>query len=89
MLIPAAAIGNNPTAVKTENLPPTLSGTTNVSYPSSVASYLSAPLLASVAAYILFLAPSIPYFSSKCFLKTLKAIAGSVVVPDFEITLTE
>ncbi|CAC7143418.1 Uncharacterised protein [Staphylococcus aureus] len=31
MLIPAVAIGNNPTAVKTEYLPPTSSGTINVS----------------------------------------------------------
>jgi len=28
---PAAAIGSRPTAVKTENLPPTSSGITNVS----------------------------------------------------------
>ncbi|CPN11653.1 Uncharacterised protein [Staphylococcus aureus] len=31
MLIPAVAIGNNPTAVKKEYLPPTSSGTINVS----------------------------------------------------------
>ena len=30
-----------------------------------------------------------PYFSSKSSLKTLNAKVGSVVVPDFEITLTE
>ena len=34
-------------------------------------------------------ASSLPYFSIKRSLKTRNAIAGSVVVPDFEITLTE
>ena len=89
ILIPAAAIGKSPTAVNTENLPPTLSGTTKVSYPSAVASVFNAPFSLSVVAYILFAASSFPYFSSSIFLKTLNAIAGSVVVPDFEITFTE
>ena len=53
MLIPATAIGNKPTAVKTENLPPTSSGTTKVSYPSCVARLRNAPFLASVVANIL------------------------------------
>ena len=35
------------------------------------------------------LAPSLPYFSSSMALKMRKATAGSVVVPDLEITLTE
>ena len=89
MSIPAQAIGNNPTGVNTENLPPTSSGITNVSYPSSSASFLSAPRDLSVVANILLLASSFPYFASICFLKTLKAIAGSVVVPDFEIIFIE
>ena len=50
MLIPAAAIGNNPTGVKTENLPPTLSGTTNVSYFSVSANVFNAPFALSVVA---------------------------------------
>lgn len=41
--IPATAIGNNPTAVNTEYLPPTLSGITNFSYPSSSANVFNAP----------------------------------------------
>ena len=48
-----------------------------------------APLALSVVAKILSFAPSLPYLSSIIFLKILKAIAGSVVVPDFEITLIE
>ena len=64
MFIPAAAIGNNPTAVNTENLPPTSSGITKVSYPSASAKVFKAPFLASVVAYILFLASSFPYFFS-------------------------
>ena len=89
MSIPAQAIGSNPTGVSTENLPPTSSGITNVSYPSSSANFFNAPFTLSVVAYILFLASAFPYFSSICFLRTLKAIAGSVVVPDLEITLIE
>jgi len=46
--IPLHAIGNNPTAVKTEYLPPTLSGITNFSYPSSSAKVFKAPLFLSV-----------------------------------------
>ena len=34
-------------------------------------------------------APSLPYFSSSRALKMRKATAGSVVVPDLEMTLTE
>ena len=34
-------------------------------------------------------APSLPYFSSSICLKMRKATAGSVVVPDLEITFTE
>ena len=64
MLIPAAAIGNNPTAVNTENLPPTSSGITKVSYPIVSAKFFNAPLDLSVVAYILDLAPSTPYFFS-------------------------
>ena len=48
--IPATAIGSRPTAVSTENLPPISSGTTKLSYPSSLASDLSAPLALSVVA---------------------------------------
>ena len=54
MSIPATAIGNSPTAVNTEYLPPTLSGITNVSYPSEFASVFKAPLSLSVVTYILF-----------------------------------
>ena len=50
MLIPLTAIGNNPTAVKTEKRPPTLSGTMNDSYPSLVANVFKAPFAASVVA---------------------------------------
>ena len=85
MSIPATAIGNNPTGVSTENLPPTSSGIINVSYPSSSDTCFNAPFLASVVAYILFAASSFPYLFSKNSFKTLKAIAGSVVVPDFDI----
>ena len=48
MSIPATAIGNNPTGVNTEYLPPILSGITNVVYFSSFASVFNAPFLASV-----------------------------------------
>ena len=65
MSIPAAAIGSNPTGVRTENLPPTSSGTTKVSYPSASANVFKAPFALSVVAYILFLASSFPYFFSK------------------------
>ena len=49
----------------------------------------NAPLSLSVVANILSLAPSTPYFFSMKSLNILKAIAGSVVVPDLDITLTE
>ena len=88
MSIPATAIGNKPTGVSTENLPPTSSGIINVSYPSSSDTCFNAPFLASVVAYILFAASSFPYLFSKNSFKTLKAIAGSVVVPDFDITFS-
>ena len=80
MFIPAVAIGNNPTAVNTEYLPPILSGITNVVYPSSSAICFRAPLSLSVVTYILFLASSSPYLFSNNSLKILKATAGSVVV---------
>ena len=48
MSIPAVAIVSNPTAVNTEYLPPTLSGITNLSYPSSSDSVFSAPFSLSV-----------------------------------------
>lgn len=41
ILIPVAVIGHKSTAVRTENLPPTSSGTTNVSYPSLSANCLN------------------------------------------------
>ena len=69
--------------------PPISSGTTNVSYPSSSASDFNAPRALSVVAKILSFAPSLPYFSSSNSLKIRNAIAGSVVVPDLEITFTE
>ena len=49
----------------------------------------NAPLSLSVVTYILLLASSIPYLFSRISLKILNAIAGSVVVPDFEITFIE
>ena len=55
----------------------------------AVASVFNAPFALSVVAYILFPASSLSYLSSSIFLNTLNAIAGSVVVPDFEITFTE
>ena len=61
----------------------------NVSYPSSSANFLSAPFDESVVAYILLLASSFPYFFSKNSLNILNAIAGSVVVPDFDITFID
>ena len=87
--IPATAIGNSPTAVSTEYLPPTLSGITNVSYFSFCANVFNAPFFLSVVTYILFLASSSPYFDSINSLNILKAIAGSVVVPDLDITFIE
>ena len=89
MFIPAVAIGNNPTAVNTEYLPPILSGITNVVYSSSSAICFRAPLSLSVVTYILFLASSSPYLFSNNSLKILKATAGSVVVPDFDITFID
>ena len=87
--IPATAIGKSPTGVRTEYLPPILSGITNVSYFSFVASFFKAPSFLSVVTYILFLASSKPYFDSINSLNILNAIAGSVVVPDFDITFIE
>lgn len=89
MSMPATAIGNNPTGVNTEYLPPILFGITKVSYCSSSASCFSTPFSLSVVTYILFCASPIPYLSSNKFLNILKAIAGSVVVPDFDITFIE
>ena len=66
-----------------------LSGITNVVYFSSFANVLRAPFLLSVVTYILFLASFIPYLFSIISLKILNAIAGSVVVPDFDITFIE
>ena len=87
MFNPLAAIGSKPTAVRTENLPPTSSGITKLSYPSASANCFNAPFFLSVVTYILFLASLIPYFPSRISLKILKAIAGYVVVPDLDITL--
>ena len=87
--IPATAIGSKPTGVNTEYLPPTLSGITNVSYFSESAKVFNAPFSLSVVTYIQLLASSIPYLFSSISLNILNAIAGSVVVPDFEITFTE
>ena len=89
MFIPATAIGSKPTAVRTEYLPPISSGTINVSYPSFSDKFFNAPLLLSVVANTLDLALSFPYLLSSKSLRTLKAIAGSVVVPDFDITFME
>ena len=50
MLAPLTAIGSNPTAVNTEKRPPTSSGMTNVSYPSSSATDFYAPRALSVVA---------------------------------------
>ena len=47
---PDAAIGSNPTGVKTEKRPPISSGTTNVSQPLASASTFTAPLARSVVA---------------------------------------
>ena len=57
--------------------------------PYARAAGVNAPFLASVVAYILFAASSFPYFFSNKSLNILNAIAGSVVVPDFDITFTE
>lgn len=48
MSIPATAIGSKPTAVKTEYLPPILSGITKVVYFSESASCFKAPFFLSV-----------------------------------------
>ena len=89
MSIPATAIGRSPTGVNTEYLPPTLSGITKVSYFSLSASCFKAPFSLSVVTYILLLASSKSYFASNSSLNILNAIAGSVVVPDFDITFIE
>ena len=89
MSMPWHAIGKRPTAVNTEKRPPTLSGTTNVSYPSASAKVFNAPRALSVVAKILLRASSLPYLAIKACCNTLNAIAGSVVVPDLEITLIE
>ena len=54
----------------------------NVSFPSSSTTF---NLYALSNAFCI----SLPYLFSSNSLKTLNAIVGSVVVPDFEITLTE
>jgi len=50
------------------------------------ANFFKAPFDLSVMAIILSLAATFPYFFSICCFKILNAIAGSVVVPDFETT---
>ena len=87
MSTPATAIGNNPTAVNTEYLPPTLSGIINFSYPSLSANVFKAPFSLSVVAIIRVIASSLPYLYSAISLKILNAIEVSVVVPDLEIQL--
>ena len=89
MSYPAAAIGSSPAGVSTENRPPTLSGITNCGSPSAPAIECSAPFFSSVTTAILRFASSFPYFFSRCCLISLNAMAGSVVVPDFEMTTTE
>ncbi len=86
-MIPATAMGSKPTGVSTEYLPPTLSGITNVLYPSCIANVRKAPLEASVMATILFLDSTFPTCSSSLFFKILKDNAGSVVVPDLDILM--
>ena len=83
---PAMAIGNSPTGVSTEKRPPTLSAMTKVLYPSVSASLRNAPFFASVMAMIRCLASSFPTCASSCSFNNRKAMAGSVVVPDFEMT---
>ncbi len=89
MEIPEAAIGISPTGVNTEYLPPTSSGITKVLNPYSSESFFNAPFFASVVAKILFFKFSFPYFFSVSASRLLNASAGSVVVPDLEITFTE
>ena len=86
ILKPAMATGSKPTGVSTENLPPTSSGIMNVLYPSISERLLNAPLDLSVIAIILEALSVLPYFFSMWLFNILKATAGSVVVPDFEIT---
>ncbi len=62
--IPANAHGNKPTGVIAENLPPMSSGILNVFQSFFLANERSVPLLASVTATTLSLAPSAPYFSN-------------------------
>ena len=56
---------------------------------SSSASFLSAPRSLSVVAKMRSRAPSLPYLLSHSFFSSRKAMAGSVVVPDFEMTLMQ
>ena len=58
-------------------------------YPCSFANLFNAPLPESVVVIILSFAPSTPYFFSIVSFKIRKAIAGSVVVPDLEITFKQ
>ncbi len=53
------------------------------------ASCFKVPFALSVVQKMRCLAPSLPYFFSSSSLNTRKAMAGSVVVPDFEIMLME
>ena len=85
--MPATARGSKPTGVSTEKRPPTLSGITNVSYPSLSASVLRAPLALSVIATMRSLASALPTCSSSKAFRIRKAIAGSVVVPLLEILI--
>ncbi len=87
--IPQTAIGNIPIEVKMPYLPPILSGIVNVSYPSISAKDLKSPLSLFVVIYILSLAFSLPYLSSINAFNKLKAIVGSKVVPDLEITFID
>ncbi len=83
---PATAMGSNPTGVSTEKRPPTLSGIIKVLYPSWSARVRKAPLLASVMATMRFPASAFPTLLSSISFSKRKAMAGSVVVPDLEIT---
>src|SRR5699024_11342518 len=68
---------------------PKSSGMKNVSQSFSFANCNSAPSCSFVVTNNLFLAASSPYLSINIALKMRSAIAGSVVAPDFEITLME
>ena len=88
MLMPATAMGNSPTAVENRETTADVIRHNECLVSALSEKCLSVPFCRSVVTKMRSRAPSFPYFFSSSSRKTRNATAGSVVVPDLEITLT-